>query len=192
MSESDFKFHLKNNVEAIYANLNRRKEFFITVQNITANYIPQVRVKLTGPPSVKLLVKSEWYGGMASGRSKNRLFTILPKENGNFNMTATLVSKKGHLISLPVEVRVGQVEDPILKAMEAPKVEEKKIVTKVNCPYCHEKIDEDAKFCPHCGSSIGEKEKKLEAEAETQHCTNCGTELPVDAKFCAKCGQNLK
>jgi len=191
MSESDFRIYLKNNAEAVYANLSRRKEFFITVHNISGNYIPQVRVKLSGPPQVKLLVNSEWYSGMASGSSKNRLFTILPRENGIFNLQATLLSKKGHMITFPIEVRVGQVELPPQRAVVTHKEVVKKAIAKVNCPYCHEKIDEDAKFCPHCGSSISEKEKEIEIEAQTQNCPNCGVELPSEAKFCAKCGQKL-
>jgi len=82
MSEADVNISLKGNVDAVYASLGKRKEFFIVVQNLTENYMPQVRVRLTMPPQVRLLVKSEWYGGIAKHYSKSRLFTILVKENG--------------------------------------------------------------------------------------------------------------
>jgi hypothetical protein len=189
MSESDFRIYLKNNADAVYANLNRKKEFFITVHNVTGNYIPQVRVKLAGPPQVKLVIASEWYSGMPAGKSSNRLFTVLPKEEGIFNIKATLLSKKGHTIEFPFEVRVG-VQAPttlkVLKEKVKPKTEKK--AEKVNCPFCHEKIDVDANFCPHCGSDLAEKQKEMKEEASVKHCPNCGRELPIDAKFCAKCG----
>jgi len=189
MSESDFRIYLKNNADAVYGNLNKRKEFFITVHNVSGNYIPQVRVKLSGPPQVKLLVASEWYSGMPAGKDSNRLFTILPKEEGIFNLIATLLSKKGHNIEFPFEVRVG-VQAPttlkVLKEEVEPVTESQK--KKVNCPFCHEKIDDDANFCPHCGSNLEDKKKEIKEEASIKHCPNCGKELPIDAKFCAKCG----
>ena len=40
MSESDLNFSLKGNVDALYCSLNRRKEFYITVQNLTDAYMP--------------------------------------------------------------------------------------------------------------------------------------------------------
>jgi hypothetical protein len=61
MSESDFNISLKGNVDALYVSLGRRKEFYITVQNLTESYMPQVKVRLSLPPQVRLLVKSEWY-----------------------------------------------------------------------------------------------------------------------------------
>ena len=66
MSESDFHFGLKGNVEALYCGLKKRKEFYITVQNLTDSYMPQVKVSLTGPPEVKILIKENFMGGLQS------------------------------------------------------------------------------------------------------------------------------
>ena len=67
-----------------------------------------------------------------------------------------------------------------------------KPVSKVNCPYCHTEISQDAKFCPHCGSGVEEKLKEIqEKDLSGRHCVNCGVELLEEAKFCAKCGQKV-
>lgn len=194
MSATDFHLSLKGNVDSLYATLNRRKEFFITVQNVTDNYIPQVKVKLSGPPEVKLLIKIELYGGIAKRHSKNRLFTVLPKENGVFNLTATLTTKKGHHIELPIILQVGIIQEVTKPISLVSKPEAEKTITKVNCPFCGDKIDEDAKFCPHCGSNLVDVKKEsveTQVEVKAKHCQNCGMELPGEAKFCAKCGQKV-
>ena len=176
MSESDFNISLKGNVDAIYASLGTRKEFYITVQNLTENYMPQVKVRLTMPPQVRLVVKSEWYGGIAKHYSKNRLFTILVKENGVYDITATLTTKKGHNITFPFIVQAGTAQAPTktISLLSKPIVD--KPVSKVSCPYCQTEISEDAKFCPHCGSNVEEKLKQ-EKDLVAKHCANCGAEL---------------
>ena len=192
---ADFQISLKGNVDSLHTTPNKRKEFYITVQNLTDKYIPQVKVKLSGPPEVKLLVKIEFYGGMAKYNSKNRLFTVLPKEQGVFNLTATLTTKRGHLIELPITLQVGVVQEVTrpISLVSTPVVE--KPAVKVNCPFCGDKIDEDAKFCPHCGSNLTEVKKEAVENQEgktTKQCLNCGNELPKEAKFCAKCGQKVE
>jgi len=194
MSASDFNISLKGNVDAVYVSLGKRKEFYITVQNLTENYMPQVRVRLSVPSQVRLLVKSEWYGGIAKRNSKNRLFTILVKENGVYNLTATLTSKKGHNITLPITVQAGTTQAPTktISLLSKP-ISDKPVskqVSKVNCPYCQTEISDDAKFCPHCGSDVEEKLKQ-EKDLLPKHCSNCGVELHEEAKFCAKCGQKV-
>jgi RNA polymerase subunit RPABC4/transcription elongation factor Spt4 len=195
MSESDFNISLKGNADAVYASLAKRKEFYITVQNLTENYMPQVRVKLTVPPQVKLVVKSEWYGGIAKHYSKNRLFTIMVRENGVYNITATLTTKKGHNITFPFVVQAGttQAQAPTgtISLLSKPIVD--KPVSNVNCPYCHTEISQDAKFCPHCGAGVEEKLKEIhEKDLSGKHCANCGVELLEEAKFCAKCGSKVQ
>ena len=194
MSATDFHFSLKGNVDFLYATRNKRKDFYIVVQNLTDNYIPQVKVKLSGPPEVKLLVKVEIYGGLPKRNSKNRIFKVLSKENGVFTLTATLTTKSGHNIELPITLQVGAVQEVTKPVSLVSKPEAEKTVVKVNCPFCGEKIDEDAKFCPHCGSNLTKvKEEAVENQEEktAKHCLNCGRDLSKEAKFCAKCGQKV-
>jgi hypothetical protein len=106
------KFGLKNDAEAVYGVLDRKKEFFLVVHNFQGQHLPQVRVELTGPPEVIIRVKSEWYGRIGSGNKKSRLFMVVPNAEGIFHLTATLSSKKTVLLSLPVELRVGDVQIP--------------------------------------------------------------------------------
>ncbi len=195
MSETDFHISLKGNVEALYCSLNKRKEFYITVQNLTDSYMPQVKVSLTGPPEVKILIKREFYGGIAKRNSRNRLFSILPKENGVFTLTANLLTKKGHNITLPISVQVGTVQTITKPISLASATQIETPIVKVNCPYCGDEIDKDAKFCPHCGSSIEKKTQEtqdVQDVPENKKCQNCGTELAMEAKFCASCGQKLE
>ncbi len=64
MSEQ-IKFGLKNDAEAVYSVLNRKKEFFLVVHNFQGHYLPQVRVVITGPPEVRLKKSSEPSGMLA-------------------------------------------------------------------------------------------------------------------------------
>ena len=191
MAESDLNISLKGNADAVYATLAKRKEFFITVQNLTENYMPQVRVRLSVPPQVKLLVKSEWYGGIAKHHSRNRLFTIMVRENGVYDLTATLTTKRGHNIAFPFIVQAGttQTSTKTISLVSKPTVD--KPISNINCPYCHTEINEDAKFCPHCGSNVEEKLKDIPETRTATHCANCGKELLEEAKFCASCGQKV-
>ena len=191
MSESDFKINLKGNVDALYVSLGKRKEFYITVQNLTENYIPQVKVMLSGPPQVKIYSKSEWYGGIAKHLTKSRLFSILIKENGVYDLTATLTTKKGHNITLPFIAQVGTTQAPTKTTSLLSKPIVEKPVSNVNCPYCHTEMSEDVKFCPHCGSNVEEKLKEIQEKKSVNQCPNCGVELQEEAKFCAKCGQKV-
>jgi len=187
---SQISFGLKNNAEAVYGVLNRKKEFFLVIHNFQGHYLPQVRVVLTGPPEVRLRIKSEWYGGIGNGGKKSRLFAIIPKAQGIFTLTATLSSKKIILLTLPVEVRVGNVQvppRPVLQQKQHAQAIEKPI-SKINCPFCGEGTESDAKFCPICGSNL---EGKLNEEKKTKICSNCAQELPLDAKFCASCGEKI-
>jgi predicted RNA-binding Zn-ribbon protein involved in translation (DUF1610 family) len=192
MSESDFHISLKGNVEALYCSLNKKKEFYITVQNLTESYMPQIKVSLTGPPEVKILIKREFYGGIAKRNSRNRLFSILPKENGVFTLTANLITKRGHNITIPISVQVGTVQTITKPISLASETKSETLAVKVNCPFCGDKIDHDAKFCPHCGSNIAEKTQDMQDVQENKKCQNCGTELPIEAKFCATCGQKIE
>jgi RNA polymerase subunit RPABC4/transcription elongation factor Spt4 len=193
MSQSNIIIKLKNDAEAVYAFPNKKKEFFIDLFNASPNYLPQAKIRIEGPPEVKMLVKSEWYGGVPAGRSKRRLYSIIPKAEGIFKFTAYLTSKTRPIIDIPFEVRVGNVAvaPELSKPLTTPSAT--KVMQKMNCPFCHELIDNDASFCPHCGSNIQQKlEQSKKDGKDTRFCTKCGTELPIDAKFCAKCGTKLK
>ncbi len=197
MSESDFNIRLKGNVDALNVTLGKRKEFYITVQNLTENYMPQVRVRLAVPPQVRLLVKTEWYGGIEKCHSKNRLFTILIKENGVYNLTATLTTKRGHNIAFPFTVQAGTTQAPskTISLLSLPNVDQpvsKQVSKQVNCPYCQTEISNDAKFCPHCGSNVEEKLEEIQEKELALNCSNCGVALHEEAKFCAKCGQKVQ
>jgi len=192
MSQSNIILKLKNDAEAVIAFPNKKKEFFISLFNSSPNYLPQARVRIEGPPQLKYLIKSEWYGGVPAGKLKKRLFSIIPKEEGIFKLTAALTSKSQPITSVPIEVRVGNIAMTQKESQKevASKKEEPK---KVNCPFCHELIDNDASFCPHCGSNIQQKlEVSTKPSKDTKFCVKCGTQLPSDAKFCAKCGTKLK
>ncbi|MBY8990737.1 MAG: zinc ribbon domain-containing protein [Candidatus Lokiarchaeota archaeon] len=182
---SQIKFGLKNNAEAVVGAVSRKREFYLVVQNHQGYHLPQVKVMLTGPPKIKILIRTERYGGIVDGKSKSRLFSIIPKAEGVFNLTATLSSRNIILLIIPIEVRVGNFQKPSeLIAQVVPPVSPKPI-TKINCPFCGEKIDSDVKFCPICGSRLEELQKE---EEKAKICPNCGQELPLNAKFCAKCG----
>jgi len=194
MSASDFHFSLMDNEDSLQTTINKRKAFYIIVQNLTDKFIPQVKVKLSGSPDVKLLIKSEIYGGIPNRISKKRVFKVLSKKNGTFPLTATLTSGEGHKIELPIKLQVGVVPEGVKPISLTPKPEPEKEAFNFSCPYCGDKIDDESKFCPHCGSNlVNIKKKAIETQEDikTKHCQNCGTELSKRAKYCAKCGQNI-
>ncbi|MHA1509200.1 MAG: zinc-ribbon domain-containing protein, partial [Promethearchaeota archaeon] len=92
----------------------------------------------------------------------------------------------GHNITLPISIQVGNVQTTAKPISIASVTKSETPAVKVNCPYCGDEIDKDAKFCPHCGSNIAEKTQDIK---DTKNCQNCGNELPIEAKFCASCGQ---
>lgn len=179
------KFGLKNEAEAVYGTLYRKREFYLVVQNYQGYYLPNVSVMLTGPPEIKMLIRSERYGGIGNRSRKSRLFSIIPKAEGIFSLTATLYSRNNILLTIPVEVRVGNIQSTSKPMSQIVQPVSTKPIIEINCPFCGEKIESDAKFCPICGSKLGELQKE---EKKTKICPNCGQELPLDAKFCAKCG----
>ncbi len=194
MSASDFHFSLIDNVDSLQTAPNKRKAFYIIAQNLTDQFMPQVKVKLSGPPEVKLLIKTEIYGGIPNRTSKKRVFKVISKKSGVFPLIATLTTSKGHNIELPITLQVGVVQS-VAKPVSLPIKDEVEIsMLKVNCPYCGDQIDEESKFCPHCGSNVvttNEKPVKSQEELKTKHCQNCGMELSKEAKYCAKCGQKI-
>ena len=183
---SQIKFGLKNDAKGVYATLNRKREFYLTVQNYQGYHLPQVRVILTGPPEIKMLIRVERYGGIGNKHRKNRLFSILPRAEGVFNLTATLSSRGSILATIPIEVRVGNFRAPFKQMVQQTQPVSTKPIIKIDCLFCGEKIESDAKYCPVCGSKLEELQKE---EKKSKTCSSCGRELPVDAKFCAKCGE---
>lgn len=186
---NQIKFGLKNDAEAVYGSLHKKQEFYLVVQNFHGKYLPQVRVMLNGPPEIRILIRSERYGGIGNRYKKSRLFSIIPKAEGIFTLTATLSSRNNVILTLPIEVRAGNVQIPLRPSIQQAQPVFEKPVTKVNCPFCGEEIESDAKFCPICGAKLGEKQKE---EKKTKICSSCGHELPLDAKFCAKCGVKME
>ena len=111
---------LENDAEDIYCVLNRRKDFFLVVHNLQSQYLSQVRLELTGPPEVKIRTKIRQYNGIRNGNQKNRLFSIIPKAEGIFTLTAILSSNNIVLLTLPFEVKVGNVQ--ILRRLVSPQI----------------------------------------------------------------------
>lgn len=182
------KFGLKNDAEAVYGALNRKREFYLVVQNYLGYSLPHVKVVLTGPPEIMILKKYERYEGIRSRSRKSPLFSIIPKSIGIFSLTATLTSGNNILLTIPIEVRVGNFQVPIKQMLQQTQHVSTRPITSFNCPFCGEKIESYAKFCPICGSKLG---KRHEEEKKTKICPNCGQELRLEAKFCVKCGEKV-
>ena len=111
---------LENDAEGIYCVLNRKKEFFLVVHNLQSQYLSQVRLVLTGPPEVKIRTKERQYNGIRNGNQKSRLFSIIPKAEGIFTLTAILSSNNIVLLTLPFEVKVGNIQ--ILRKLVSPQI----------------------------------------------------------------------
>ncbi|MFX1376989.1 MAG: zinc ribbon domain-containing protein [Promethearchaeota archaeon] len=182
---AQIKFGLKNDVEFVYSYLNKKREFYLVVQNFLGYNLPQVRVIVDGPEEIKILIRSQGYGEIGNRHKKSRKFLIIPKTRGIFNLTATLKSRKNILLTLPIEVRVGNLQFLTQSSIQQGQTTLQNPIRKINCVFCGEHIDSDVNFCPTCGSKIDGIQKE---ENGTKTCLNCGFKLLTNTKFCAKCG----
>ena len=176
---TNIKLGLKNGSEAVYGYLNRKIVFHLVVHNSDSHLIPQIRVELNGPPEVRILSRVRGYGGIESRRQKIKPFVILPKSEGIFSLTATLTSNNIKLLTIPVEVRVGNNQ-----GSSKPIIHQEQVL-QIECPFCGELVESDAKECLLCGSSVKEQD---EDQNDSKNCQICGQILAPNAKFCVKCG----
>lgn len=183
------KFGLRFDIEAIHGALNQLLQFHLVVQNLDVKPLLQVRVELTGPPEISILRKSIEYGKLPSKKKKIKVFKIMPIGEGIFTLNANLFSENMYVMSLPIEVRVGALQE--VRPLQVTRSFTKNLVSQTNCPFCHAKIESEAKFCPNCGSNLVEKELVFKEESTAKTCRNCGAEVPIEAKFCVKCAQKI-
>lgn len=70
-------------------------------------------------------------------------------------------------------------------------------VQMMKCPFCGERVEEDAVFCANCGKKIADDKtespvKETEVQSvEVKHCPKCGKELNVSDEFCDACGEKI-
>lgn len=191
-------FNLKGETKFLIGRVKKKKEFYLEIQNASPNNLPRVKITLSGPPQINIWTKVEQIRGIASGKTKNCLFKVFPKKNGIFTLTATLEYKLGHLASLPIELRIGPVEEflkPEVKQVQQPQLTvtspKEEIASTMNCSYCGEEMEVDTKFCPICGSKASEPEY-LEHKDNEIKCPNCGSPQPKGASFCGECGNKIQ
>lgn len=183
------KFGLRFDIEALHGALNQLLQFHLVVQNLDVKPLLQVRVELIGPPEISILRKSIEYGKLSSKKKKIKVFKIMPIGEGIFTLNANLFAENTYVRSLPIEVRVGALQE--VRPIQVSSSVAITRVSKTNCPFCHARIESEAKFCPNCGSNLTEKELMIKEESSIKTCQNCGAEVPIDAKFCVKCGQKI-
>jgi len=103
-SNPDFKLYLDSETESVSLLQYIPSKFYFIVEKLSSARISDVKVQLSGPPQIKLLIKSREVDVTIM---KNKFyFTIVASEPGFFIMTATLTSNVGHRIAFPFEVRV--------------------------------------------------------------------------------------
>jgi len=201
ISNSMVRFTLKDNAEAIYCGAGQYKEFYLTMQNLSPNYLPRVKIQLFGPPEVKILTSTSFIGGVSRGSKKSRLFKIKANVDGLFTLTANLMYKNGQLATLPIEVRVGpnwmqyksEMPAEISTPIEASNIPKEQIpIDLITCPFCGMETDSDSKFCSSCGTEMTIKVKTPEKEQLEKFCSECGENNSPEARFCRICGTALK
>lgn len=103
----------------------------------------------------------------------------------------------------------GIMHNAVTNAMPSNAAPQATAPAQMECPSCHTKLPEGAKFCFGCGAKIeslnenevicpkcGQKTPKGKfcmqcGQSMINTCPNCGNELPDRAKFCLNCGQKL-
>ncbi len=105
ISESDFEISLEEDIEVLFVYPNTVKKFFLKVKNNSLNSIPDVKVKLSGPPQVELLTNLLNFQAIGANSTVRAPVTILPKESGVFTLSAKLYTDIGHALTIPIKLR---------------------------------------------------------------------------------------
>ena len=102
--EDDFDIHLDWVSETSVLHQDMRTKIFLQVAKITSAPVDGVKVQLSGPPQVDIVIKSR---KIHPKKATNKIyFLISAEEPGLFTLTATLTSNAGHRIALPFKIRV--------------------------------------------------------------------------------------
>ncbi|MFX0141555.1 MAG: zinc ribbon domain-containing protein [Candidatus Hodarchaeota archaeon] len=94
---------------------NKENEINIVVQNNSSNPIYDVEIKLTVPYQIYISLPQKEFEEIPPKTSKTASFTIIPQGYGTFTIIATLKSKVGHLLTLPIEVRSSTTDQIPIK-----------------------------------------------------------------------------
>ena len=81
-----------------------RTKIYLHVEKQSASPIYGVKVQLSGPPQIDVVIKSRKIH--PKKRTITIFFPISAKKPGLFTLTATLTSDAGHRIVLPIKIRV--------------------------------------------------------------------------------------
>ncbi|MHA1932367.1 MAG: zinc-ribbon domain-containing protein [Promethearchaeota archaeon] len=105
ITDSDIELSIEGDVETLFVLPNMRKKFYIVVKNHRNEPLRDVKLELSGPPQVELIVFSKMIRFIGSLSAKRTYFTILPEESGIFTLTIKLHSMTGDAITYPIELR---------------------------------------------------------------------------------------
>ena len=103
-SDPDFNFYLDWVTESSIVHQYMRTKIYLHVEKLSSSPIYGVKVQLSGPPQIDLVIKSRKIH--PKKRTNTIFFPISAKKPGLFTLTATLTSDTGHRIALPINIRV--------------------------------------------------------------------------------------
>jgi len=100
----DFNVYLDWISETAVFQQYMRTKLYLQVEKLSSSPISGVKVQLSGPPEVDIVIKSR---KIHPKKSTNTLvFPISAKKPGIFSLTATLTSDAGHRIEFPFNIQV--------------------------------------------------------------------------------------
>ncbi|MHA2182510.1 MAG: zinc-ribbon domain-containing protein, partial [Promethearchaeota archaeon] len=141
MSKSDIELSLDGNVETLFVQPNVRKKFNIVVWNHRNNPLRDVKLELSGPPQVELIVFSKMIRFIGSLSVKKTYFTILPEVSGHFILTVKLHSKSGDTLTYLIKLQVKspksieKQESSLASQQETPLDPKQEIPTSMPSPW---------------------------------------------------------
>jgi len=122
-SNPDFKLYLEGEAETVFLTQYVPSKVYLIVEKLSSARIPGVKVQLSGPLQVNILIKSR----RANSKINRFYFTISASKPGIFMLTATLTSKAGHRIAFPIKIQVEpkyanfSEKPPVKPIYQAPK-----------------------------------------------------------------------
>jgi hypothetical protein len=196
------KLKFKISEDSIF-HVYRYSKLYLSVTNYGSKPSPRISMIINSPEQINVSPEKRQIGSLDPGRSRQILYRIRPKMNGDFALPITiLITSKNLLIyTYSIELHVGSNQkNTVLKEIikkerrdeispETPEKREsvpgdQKIILNLTCPLCGEQYEQDSKFCSSCGTNL-----KLEQEKEQEKiCPICGRLVSIKALFCGSCG----
>jgi len=199
------KLNFKISEDSIFL-VNNYSKLYLSVTNYGPKPSPRISIIINSPDHINVSPEKRQIGSLDSGRSRQILYRIRPKVNGDFVLPLNILITSNNLLiyTYSIKLHVGSNQkNTVLKEIikkegrdeissVIPQKKEsvsgdQKIILNLTCPLCGEQYEQDSKFCSSCGANLKLKQEKEQSNQE-KICPICGSKMHIKALFCGSCG----